>query len=142
MTDTGAVLLYDGTCGFCARSVQFVLQHEGERKTLRFASLQSPVGTAVRARHHELDAIDSIIWFEPASAAREERVLVRSRAVLAVAAYLGGIWRALGAVGHVLPRALRDAGYDFIARRRHELPGIAPACLLPSSEQRKRFLES
>ena len=32
------ILLYDGTCGFCAESLQLVLRHD-RRRTLRFAAL-------------------------------------------------------------------------------------------------------
>ena len=60
-----SVLLYDGTCGFCADSVQLVLRHD-RRRTLRFASLQGAFGTAVRARHPELARADTVVWVDPA----------------------------------------------------------------------------
>src|SRR4051812_7086526 len=64
MKDEPPLLLFDGTCGFCAQSVQFVLRHERRRQTLRFASLQSHSGTEVRERHPELIHVDSVIWLE------------------------------------------------------------------------------
>jgi predicted DCC family thiol-disulfide oxidoreductase YuxK len=131
-----SLLLYDGTCGFCARSVQFVLRHEGRRRTLRFASLQGAVGTEIRGRHPELASVDSLIWYEPAT----DHLLYRSEAVLAVATYLGGIWKFLAALGHILPRPVRDATYDLVARNRHSL-GVADSCLLPTPEQRTRFVD-
>src|SRR5436309_2422772 len=130
-----AILLFDGTCGFCARNVQFVLAHERARRTLRFASLQSALGADVRARHPELARVDSVIWFEPASAARPERLLVRSAAVLRVLRYLGGAWAALGVAGMLVPRILRDGIYDVVARHRHRIVRGEPACLLPTPEQ-------
>ena len=78
--DASALLLYDGSCGFCARSVQFVLRHEGARRTLRFASLQSPAGAEIRARHPDLNAIDSVIWYEPGVTARPRARPVARRA--------------------------------------------------------------
>jgi predicted DCC family thiol-disulfide oxidoreductase YuxK len=133
-----ALLLYDGNCGFCAESVQFVLRHERSAdKTLRFASLQSPTGVSIRAQHPELDGIDSVIWYEPST----DQVLVRSRAALRVLRYLGGIWAPLGALGTVVPRFIRDAVYDLIARHRHQLVRGGAACLVPSPEQRDRFLD-
>jgi predicted DCC family thiol-disulfide oxidoreductase YuxK len=134
----GALLLYDGTCGFCAQSVQFVLQHEGANRTLRFASLQSPTGTEIRTRHPELEGVDSVIWYEPG--ATQDIVLVRSRAVLRTLRYLGGIWSALGALGAIVPRVIRDHVYDFIARHRHKLVRGGDVCVLPTPEQRSRFL--
>ena len=135
----GAVLLYDGTCGFCAGSVQFVLQHERPQGTLKFASLQGEVGTDVQRRHPELGAVDSVIWYAPASAGRPETLCVKSDAILEVGRYLGGLWSGLATLARIVPRRLRDATYDLIARHRYQI--AASACLLPSPEQRSRFLD-
>jgi predicted DCC family thiol-disulfide oxidoreductase YuxK len=139
----GALLLFDGTCGFCARSVQFVLRHEGRRRTLRFASLGSPTGRAIRARHPELDGVDSVVWYDRSASTGNERVLVRSLAVLRVLAYLGGIWRVAGWLGAVVPRVVRDRAYDFVARHRHKLTRdrAGAACLVPTPDQRVRFID-
>jgi len=133
------VLLYDGTCGFCARSVQFVLSHERAGGTLRFARLEGPLGTALRAQHPELAAVDSVLWFEPATVSSPERILWRSSGALRVARYLGGIWSLLASLGALVPRPVRDAVYDWIARHRHEL--AADACLVPTPDQRARFID-
>jgi predicted DCC family thiol-disulfide oxidoreductase YuxK len=133
------VLLYDGTCGFCAESVQLVLRHD-RRGTLRFAALQGAFGTEVRARHPELEGVDSVIWVDPASNGRADRVLVRSDAAIRVAGYLGG-WFHLVRLGRLLPRFVRDGLYDTIARHRHRLLGNGPSCLVPAPEVRERFLD-
>lgn len=138
MDDGQALLLYDGTCGFCARSVQFVLRHESSRRWLRFASLQSPTGVEIRARHPELADVDSVIWYEGGVS---DRLLVRSAAALRVLRYLGGVWAALGMIGAAVPRVIRDAVYDFIARHRHQIVRGADACILPTAEQRARFVD-
>jgi predicted DCC family thiol-disulfide oxidoreductase YuxK len=133
------VLLYDGTCGFCAESVQLVLRHD-RRRTLRFASLQGAFGVEVRGRHPELAEADTVVWVDPAFGGRGERVLLRSDAALRVAAYLGG-WFHLARVAAILPRPLRDAAYDLVARHRHQLTGDGPSCLVPAPEARARFLD-
>jgi predicted DCC family thiol-disulfide oxidoreductase YuxK len=133
------LLLYDGTCGFCARSVQFVLRHERRSRTLRFARLEGPTGVALRARRPELAGVDSLVWLEPASSDRAEQVWVRSRGARAVGHYLGGVWRALAALGALVPARVLDAGYDWVARHRREL--ARDACVLPTPEQRHRFLD-
>jgi predicted DCC family thiol-disulfide oxidoreductase YuxK len=140
MSEPSPILLFDGTCGFCARSVQFVLARERRRRTLRFASLQSPTGLAARQRHPELASVDSVIWLEPGGSDRGERVLVRSNAALEIMRYLGGGWSALATIGGIVPRFVRDRVYDLIARHRHELDDAA-SCLLPSPEQRARFID-
>lgn len=141
MSDGAALLLYDGTCGFCAESVQFVLRHDRRRQTLRFSSLQGPTALEIRERHPELDVIDSVIWFEPGTSAHPETLLTKSSAVLRVLRYLGGIWRPLGILAAVVPRGLRDAVYDLVARHRHRLIRGAPACVIPTPEERSRFLD-
>ncbi len=133
----GPVLLYDGACGFCGAAVRVVLRHD-RRGTLRFASLAGAYARGVVERHPELAGADSMVWVESATAERGERVLARSAAALRVAAYLGGAWRLLLA-GWLVPRPLRDAAYDLVARHRHRLPGAA--CVVPTAAQRTRFLE-
>ncbi len=136
------ILLYDGDCGFCARSVRFVLSREGRDRSLRFATLQGSVGAAARQARPELARIDSVLWIEPGADGGIARVLVRSDAALRTLAYLGGGWRVLAALGRLAPRGLRDAVYDLIARHRLRLAGRAdPSCLLPTPEQRARFVD-
>lgn len=133
------VLLYDGTCGFCAESVQLVLRHD-RRGILQFASLDGTFARTVLARHPELAGVDSVVWFEPAHGGTRERIFTRSAAALRVARYLGGAWR-LAAVAGLIPRFFRDSLYDSVARHRHGLVRGGPQCLVPSPDQRARFLE-
>ena len=135
-TDTRSVLLYDGDCGFCAGSVQFVLRHEPAhvRSRLAFAPLQGQFGTRIREEFPELASVDSVVWYDPTI----PEVRVRTAAALAVTAHLGGLWTVLATLGRLVPRGLRDAIYDQIARRRFQI--AAPACLLPTPEERYRFL--
>lgn len=130
------VLLYDGECGFCDRTVRFVLRHD-RRGTLRFAALQGELGRAVRERHPELNEVDSVVWLENAGGA--ERLYVRSEAALRLALYLGGPWT-LARAGRLLPRAVRDGAYDWFARHRYQWFGRAESCGLPSTAERARFI--
>jgi len=136
-SEPGALLLYDGSCGLCAASVQFVLEHE-RRQSLRFAPLASEAGEAVRSRHAALRGVDSMIWVET-SADRRERVFVRSAAALRLARYVGGPWALLALGGYLVPRLIRDAVYDAIARHRHQLVS-GERCFLPPPAVRARFL--
>jgi predicted DCC family thiol-disulfide oxidoreductase YuxK len=132
------VLLYDGVCGFCNKSVQMVIDHD-RRGSMRFAALQSDYGQAVIERHPELRGVDSVVYVERA-AGGGERVSARSDAALKVAAYLGGPWRLLLAA-RILPRGLRDYFYDLFARNRYRFFGKYDTCLLPPPEVRSRFLD-
>lgn len=140
MSHTSPILLYDGSCGFCARSVQWVLAHEGSRRDLQFVSLEGPHAVSLRERYPDLAGTDSLIWHEEGSAGASGPVLVRSEAVLAVLRYVGHRWALLASVAHLIPRRLRDAAYDLVAKHRHGLTG-AESCVVPTPEQRARFPE-
>jgi predicted DCC family thiol-disulfide oxidoreductase YuxK len=117
-----ARLFYDGDCGFCHRSVRFVLAEElatPEPLRLRFAALGGPSFQDCLARHPELDPAslpDSIVL-----ELEDGTIRTRSAAALEIAARLGGFWRFLALVGSRLPSGLLDAGYDAIARVRKRL---------------------
>lgn len=118
--------------------MQFILRHERQH-ALRFAPLESDIGRRIRARHADIADADSMIWVErPGS--ENEGVLIRSAAGLRVASYLGGWWR-LALLGRFVPRPLRDAVYDFIARHRHRLVREAEQCYVPPPSARNRFID-
>lgn len=134
----GPVLLYDGLCGFCDGTVQFILKHD-RRGTLRFATLQGDFARDVIARHPELAGVDSLVLVERDAAGRE-RVHVRSDGALHVARYLGGAWHLARATA-IVPRVIRDLAYDGFARIRYRVFGRYDACPIPTPEQRARFID-
>jgi predicted DCC family thiol-disulfide oxidoreductase YuxK len=141
MSQLGDVILfYDGTCGFCSSIVRFILKHERSRHSLRFAALQGTTAAALREGRPQLADVDSVVWYEPATSQRAERLLVRSDAGLAAAAYLGGAWRLMAGLARCVPRPIRDAVYNVVARNRHRLVGNN-ACFVPSPDQRARFID-
>ncbi|MGE0354913.1 MAG: thiol-disulfide oxidoreductase DCC family protein [Gemmatimonadales bacterium] len=131
------LLLYDGLCALCNGTVRFILARE-RRRDLRFAPLRGPHAREVLARHPAAAGADSVLWVE--RVAGQERVLTRSDAALRIAAYLGGPWRML-LVFRVVPRFLRDAVYDLIARYRYRVFGRYPECPVPEASVRARFLD-
>lgn len=134
---TAPILVYDGECGFCARSVQFVLAHD-RRQVLRFAARDGAAGRAVRERHPQLQGVESLLWVERRDG--REVVAIYSDAVLETARYLGGVYGVLAALGRLVPRALRDPVYRVIAKLRKRLLGGAAVCTLPSPQELARML--
>ncbi len=132
------VLLYDGFCGFCDATVQFVLARD-RAGVIQFAPLQGDYARGVFARHPEVRDVDSLMLIEIDSATEREQVSLRSEGALRLAFHLGGAWRA-AVVLRIIPRVLRDAAYDAFARIRYRVFGRLDACALPTGEQRGRFL--
>ena len=135
MPTPGPLLLFDGVCTLCDRSIQFVLDHEPAGE-IRFASLQSEAGRAALAEHGlDTDVTDSVVFID------QGRAQTRSDAALAVAARLDTPWRWLG-WSRVLPRSLRDHVYDWVARNRYRWFGTRASCRMPNVETRARFLDA
>lgn len=133
------VLLYDGVCGLCNKSVQMILDHD-KRKEMRFAALQSDYGKQVVSRHPELEKVDSIVFVEQKSEAGDERVFIRSDAALRVASYLGGAWKLL-LIFRIIPTPIRDFFYNLCAKYRYKFFGKYDSCMLPAPDVRSRFLD-
>ena len=140
MTDANPIVLYDGVCGLCNRSVQFLLKHD-KRERFRFASLQSDFAQRVLGRHgldpKDLDTVHVVVNYNQP----DERVLQRSDAILRAGRELGGFWGASAAVARIVPRPLRDLVYRFVATNRYRVFGKYDTCMLPDPSQRSRFLD-
>jgi predicted DCC family thiol-disulfide oxidoreductase YuxK len=63
------MLVYDGSCGFCSRSVRFILRHE-RRHDLLFVTRDSDLGKQLR-RRYGLESIQSMLWIEDGRAFAE-----------------------------------------------------------------------
>jgi predicted DCC family thiol-disulfide oxidoreductase YuxK len=140
MSESAPIILYDGVCGLCNRLVQFLLKHDKQGR-LRFASLQSDFAAKVLQRHgidpKDLDTLHVIENYEQPG----ERVSQRSDAILRAGRELGGFWSVLAVAAKMIPRALRDVVYRFVARNRYRAFGKYDTCMLPEPNQRSRFLD-
>jgi predicted DCC family thiol-disulfide oxidoreductase YuxK len=128
-----AIVFFDGVCGLCNRFVDLLLRADRESR-LRFAPLQG-LTASERLRGHDPQAEPTtVILIEG------ERESERSEAAIHALAYLGGLWR-LSEVFLLVPRGLRDALYDFIARHRYSWFGKRETCRIPTAAERARFLD-
>jgi predicted DCC family thiol-disulfide oxidoreductase YuxK len=131
-----AVVLFDGVCNLCNRSVDFILQRDA-KAYFRFASLQSDAARRLLAEHGRAEASphapESIVLIE------DGRVYERSTAVLRIARHLRG-WARLALIAFAFPRPLRDAVYRWIARHRYRWFGQRESCRVATPELATRFL--
>jgi predicted DCC family thiol-disulfide oxidoreductase YuxK len=136
VTESPAIVLFDGVCNVCNVSVLFVIDRD-PRATLRFAALQSPAGRdvlAARGRPVPVGDPETLILVEG------DRVYERSSAVLRIARHLRGAWPLLSVL-LVVPRPLRDLAYRWFAARRYRWFGKTEACRVPTPELKARFLD-
>ena len=135
MSETGPVLLYDGVCVLCSGAVAYTLKYERDA-AIRFVAIQSEWGRQ-QANAHGIDPENpaSFLFLEGGIA------YDKSDGVLALIRHLRGPANLLR-IGVFLPKRLRDAMYDLIARNRYQIFGKHTACLLPDAAQRHRFIVS
>jgi predicted DCC family thiol-disulfide oxidoreductase YuxK len=131
--DGHPVVLFDGVCNLCTTTVQFLIRRDPEG-LFRFAPLQSDVAQELLAERGLADHdLDSIVLIEG------NETYVNSDAAIRIGVLLGGVYRLLGPTKY-LPRLLRDAVYDFVARYRYRVFGKRDRCMMPTEENRSRFL--
>jgi predicted DCC family thiol-disulfide oxidoreductase YuxK len=127
------LVLYDGVCGLCDRSVQFLLRVDRDR-ALMFAPLQGETVAALRPRHPEISGdIDTVAYLE------EGRVHLRSRAFVRLARHLPYPWKLVSWLW-IVPRPLADLAYRLVARVRYRVFGKLDTCRIPDPAERARFL--
>ena len=129
------IVFYDGVCGLCDRWVRFVVKRDRHR-TLRFAPLQ---GETAKTRTDLPAELRTVVFVLLRPGATDEQIFTRSEAALRLLDHVGGFWRLVSWL-RLVPRPLRDAVYDVIARRRYQWFGKFEACRVPPPEWRERFL--
>ncbi|MEI6765044.1 MAG: thiol-disulfide oxidoreductase DCC family protein [Bacteroidota bacterium] len=134
MTNTETyILLFDGVCNLCNRTVQFTIKNDPRAK-FKFASLQSDSGQALLQQFNlPTDRFDSLVLI------KGNNYFVKSSAVLRILKELRGAWK-LGYFFIILPRPFRDFFYNLIAKSRYRIFGKRETCMIPSPEINKRFL--
>ena len=126
-------MLFDGVCNLCNASVRFIIDRD-PRARFHFAALGSEAARSLLAAAGASGPLpDSIALVE------NGKVYTRSLAALRIARRLRFPWPVLWALVAV-PRPVRDALYDWIARNRYRWFGRREECLLPTPELRARFL--
>lgn len=133
MPTSQPVILYDGVCYLCNGVVNFLLKAD-KQKRFKFSPLQSDFGQSLLKQHH-LPADD----FESFVVVEGDTAYQRSSAALKVATSLGLPW-SLAGIGWILPRPVRDAFYNVIAKNRYQWFGQHDSCLMPTPEIKERFL--
>ncbi len=135
------LVLYDGICGLCNRSVRFLLSID-KNACFTYAPLQGSTAKQI-FQTHKLPANlprhpDTIILVTETETG-EQVCYYRSDAIVEICHHLPSGWRWLYWL-KVIPRPIRNWLYDFIAVRRYRWFGKYDTCPLPPPELQDRFL--
>ena len=139
------LVVYDGECGFCNRSIRWLLKRDRNDR-LRFAPSSDPAIQELLAAHgvppfapSPGPGPDTILVFRNVGTHVEE-LLVRSNAILACLRRLPQPWPFLAVCARLIPRPVRESAYRSIARRRYRIWGRYSTCPIPTPAERSHFL--
>lgn len=119
MSRPPGTLVFDGDCGFCTRSADWV--------ATRSDAAVEPWQRLDLAAHGltEDEVRTAAYWLDPDGG----EPLRGARAVAAALRACGRPWRGVGVLLDLPPlRPLSALGYRVVAANRHRLPGTTPAC--------------
>ena len=140
--DGRALMLYDGLCGLCHRSVQWVIRHD-DADRFRFAPQQSALAAQFLARcgvDRESMLKSNSVYMVLNAGTAQERLLAQSDVAVNVLLLLGGRWRFLGKLLRAIPSFARNAAYRLFARNRYRVTRQYEVCPLPQEAERMKFL--
>lgn len=128
------VVLFDGVCNLCSSSVQFILKRDKKQQFL-FGSLQGNYGQQTLKQFNlPANNFNSFLLLE------DGKLYTKSSGALRMLWHLGGFWSFFYGL-MIIPKFIRDAVYNWIARNRYKWFGRQEACWLPKPEWKARFLD-
>ena len=128
------VILFDGVCNFCNYWVNFAIKRDREKK-LKFTTLQGETAKQLLRQYNiSLTSLSSVVFIDNGKA------YTQSSAALRICKYLNGGWKLFFGL-MIIPKFIRDAFYNIIARYRYKWFGKKETCMVPTPELRERFLD-
>jgi predicted DCC family thiol-disulfide oxidoreductase YuxK len=147
--EPAAIVLFDGVCNLCHRSVLFIIDRDPARR-FRFATLQSEPGQTVWDACRTCSDASTPTGEAPEMPAKKLRTLVlvegdrcyiESTAALRIARRLKGPWPLLYSF-ILIPPFLRDPLYRWVSRHRYRWFSRSEVCRLPSPATADRFIDT
>jgi predicted DCC family thiol-disulfide oxidoreductase YuxK len=121
------VVLFDGECNLCSRSVQFIIKHDA-KKVFRFASLQSSFGKQIK-EYFKIDDTQP----ETILLLKNNDIYKSSTAILHISKELNGTWKIFYAA-IIIPKPIRNYIYNIISKNRYKWFGKKEQCWIPSEK--------
>ncbi len=128
------IVFFDGVCNFCNFWVQFALKRD-KKDLLKFAPLQGKTAHELLPKFNiNPEHITSVIFYD------NGKVYSESDAVLRVSIYFGLFWKIFYSL-KIIPSFIRNYIYNWISRSRYKWFGRRESCMIPTANQRKKFLD-
>ncbi|MGJ8666031.1 MAG: thiol-disulfide oxidoreductase DCC family protein [Patiriisocius sp.] len=127
------IILFDGVCNLCNSSINFVIKRD-KNDVFRFGALQEEPGKSILEKYSiDTKETDSIVLI------KNGKAFTKSSAALYAARHLSGGWPLLYAF-IIVPKFIRNAVYDYIAKNRYKWYGKKDSCMIPTPDLRAKFL--
>jgi predicted DCC family thiol-disulfide oxidoreductase YuxK len=111
---TKKIVIFDGDCAFCNKSVLFILKRS-RNNDIYVCSSQSDAGIQLIKQHSiTVSPKATLIYLE------NNKAFIRSNAVLQLCKSLKWLYPLLF-IFKIIPRPIRDGIYNFIAKRRKRI---------------------
>ncbi|MDX1350763.1 MAG: DUF393 domain-containing protein [Putridiphycobacter sp.] len=123
------IVLYDGDCGFCNQSVQFILKNR-KHNHFQFTPLQSDIAEQLLSGFH------ITINMETLYVIKNGKTYEKSSAILALINDLKNRYQFLK-LGYLVPTFMRDGVYKLISKNRHKLK--TGFCVIPTDGEKRLF---
>jgi predicted DCC family thiol-disulfide oxidoreductase YuxK len=125
------IVFYDGDCGLCNKTVQFILKHE-KKHEIYFTALQSNFSKLFFEKQNIKPNFNTFYYW------KNNVLHSKSSGALELTKELKFPFNML-IVFKLKPKFMRDFWYDFIAKRRSKI--VKPYCYIPKLETTKRFID-
>ena len=121
---TAPIIVYDGVCRMCNRSLQFILARARPKQFI-YIPFQSAQGEAICA-HFDIvfDESTSVLLIS------DSQLFSKTRAWQQILQQLSFRYRVLAFLMRIIPGFIGDRIYDFIGRNRYRWFGRTPSCCL------------
>lgn len=127
------IVVFDGLCNLCNRSVQFILKYDN-KKAFLFANNQSEALKSIsKELNFDLTNNQTIVYL------RKGKIYIQSTASLLIAYDLGG-WLKPIIILWIIPNFIRNFAYQIVAKNRYKWFGKRETCMIPTPELANRFI--
>tara|TARA_B110000093_G_C12894979_1_gene377805 strand:+ start:474 stop:899 length:426 start_codon:yes stop_codon:yes gene_type:complete len=127
------IVVYDGICGFCNKTIQVILTKKPSKK-LKFVSFQSKNGIQILKKLNIKENMDSILVIE------ESAVFIKANAIFILLKHIESPLKFLYYL-KLFPSIITNFVYDFISKNRYSLQRKSNTCRLLTKEEKDFFLK-